>query len=181
MNENFSDLEPASWWTRGKAAIVDFLILIAVFLIPGVLIIASAIVAYDDFWGEYDYSAGTIFLLVVGIILGLGALVWAGWFFGYCQGVSGTTPGKRFQRICLVDAESGKTPGGARGVGRWLVPGLIGGITGIGNIIELIDYLWPIWDPKKQRLIDKVFKTRVMVGTPVQAEISDSGPQNPIS
>ena len=24
MNENFSGLEPASWWTRGKAAIVDF-------------------------------------------------------------------------------------------------------------------------------------------------------------
>ncbi|MCH2409199.1 MAG: hypothetical protein MK190_08525, partial [Acidimicrobiales bacterium] len=90
MNENFPGLEPASWWTRGKAVIVDFLILIAVFLIPGVLIITSAIVAYDDFWGEYNYSAGTIFLLVVGIILGLAALVWSGWFFGYCQGVSGT-------------------------------------------------------------------------------------------
>ena len=181
MSESFSNQEAASWWTRGKAVIVDFLILIAVFLIPGVLIITSAIVAYDDFWGEYNYSAGTIFLLVVGIILGLAALVGSGWFFGYCQGVSGTTPGKRFQGICLVDADSGETPGGARGVGRWLVPGLIGGITGIGNIIEFIDYLWPIWDPKKQRLIDKVFKTRVMVGTPVKAESSDPGPQNPIS
>ena len=66
-------------------------------------------------------------------------------------------------------------------MGRWLVPGLVGGITGIGNIIELIDYLWPIWDPKKQRLIDKVFKTRVVLGSPVQAENSVAEPQNPIS
>ena len=80
MSESFSNQEAASWWTRGKAVIVDFLILIAVFLIPGVLIITSAIVAYDDFWGEYNYSAGTIFLLVVGIILGLASLVWSGRF-----------------------------------------------------------------------------------------------------
>ena len=113
--------------------------------------------------------------------MGVAALVWSGWFFGYCQGNTGTTPGKRSQGICLVDAESGKVPGGARGVGRWLVPGLVGGITGIGNIIELIDYLWPIWDPKKQRLIDKVFKTRVVLGVPLNGGASGVEPNNPIS
>ena len=181
MSEGFPDLEAASWWTRAKAAVLDFLIFIAVCLIPGLLIVISAVVAYDDFWGEYDFSAGTTFLLIVGILLGLASVVWSGWFFGYCQGRSGTTPGKRSQGICLVDADSGEAPGGAKGVGRWLVPGLVGGITGIGNIIELIDYLWPIWDPKKQRLIDKAFKTRVVIGTPVNAETSQSGSLNPFS
>ena len=182
MSESFSNQEAASWWTRGKAVIVDFLILIAVFLIPGVLIITSAIVAYDDFWEEFDFSAGSTTLLVLGILLGIVALVWSGWFFGYCQGVSGTTPGKRSQGICLVDAESGKVPGGARGVGRWLVPGLIAtAAQGIGNLIQLIDLLWPIWDPKKQRLIDKVLKTRVVLGVPLKDGIAEVEPNNPIS
>jgi len=181
MSENFSGQEAASWWTRGKAAIVDFLIFLAVCLIPGVLIITSFVVAYDDFWEEFDFSGGSTTLLVLGIFMGIAALVWSGWFFGYCQGNTGTTPGKRSQGICLVDAESGKVPGGARGVGRWLVPGLVGGITGIGNIIELIDYLWPIWDPKKQRLIDKVFKTRVVLGVPLNGGASEVEPNNPIS
>ena len=181
MSEDFSSQEAASWWTRGKAAIVDFLIFLAVCLIPGVLIITSFVVAYDDFWEEFDFSGGPTTLLVLGILMGIAALVWSGWFFGYCQGNTGTTPGKRSQGICLVDAESGKVPGGARGVGRWLVPGLVGGITGIGNIIELIDYLWPIWDPKKQRLIDKVFKTRVVLGVPLNGGASGVEPNNPIS
>ena len=181
MSENFSGQEAASWWTRGKAAIVDFLIFLAVCLIPGVLIVTSFVVAYDDFWEEFDFSGGSSTLLVLGILMGIAALVWSGWFFGYCQGNTGTTPGKRSQGICLVDAESGKVPGGARGVGRWLVPGLVGGITGIGNIIELIDYLWPIWDPKKQRLIDKVFKTRVVLGVPLNDGASEVEPNNPIS
>jgi len=181
MSENFSGQEAASWWTRGKAAIVDFLIFLAVCLIPGVLIITSFVVAYDDFWEEFDFSGGSTTLLVLGILMGIAALVWSGWFFGYCQGNTGTTPGKRSQGICLVDAASGKVPGGARGVGRWLVPGLVGGITGIGNIIELIDYLWPIWDPKKQRLIDKVFKTRVVLGVPLNDGAYEVEPNNPFS
>jgi len=181
MSEDLPDMEAASWWTRGKAAIVDLLIFIAACLIPGVLIGTSFVVAYDSSWEEFDFSGGSTTLLALGILLGVAAFVWAGWFFGYCQGITGTTPGKRSQDICLVDAESGETPGGAKGVGRWLVPSLVGGITGIGNIIELIDYLWPIWDPKKQRLIDKVFKTRVVMGVPSKDGISEAEPNNPIS
>ena len=41
------------------------------------------------------------------------------------------------------------------------------------------DSLWPLWDSKNQRLIDKVFRTRVMVGLPI-AEASD-GPELPAS
>ena len=182
MSESFSNQEAASWWTRGKAAIVDFLIFLAACLVPGILIVTSFVIAYDDFWEEFDFSAGSTTLLVLGILLGIVALVWSGWFFGYCQGVSGTTPGKRSQGSCLVDAESGKVPGGARGVGRWLVPGLIAtAAQGIGNLIQLIDLLWPIWDPKKQRLIDKVLKTRVVVGVPANDDGSEVQPNNPIS
>ena len=35
-------------------------------------------------------------------------VVWAGWLFGYRQGVTGTTPGKRRLGIRLIDIETGE-------------------------------------------------------------------------
>ncbi len=145
--------EAASWWTRGKAALIDGLIFIAAWLVYATM-------------NTIGMITGTKTLMGVATLVGLGTLVWAGWLFGYRQGVTGTTPGKRRLGIHLVDAVSGEVPGWPKGVGRWLVPGLVGGIQGIGNIVQLIDYLWPLWDPKKQRLTDKAFGTRVVVGTP---------------
>ena len=161
-------MEAASWWTRGKAARIDGLIFLAPMLVPVVaMTLAGFVVASDrKATSGLDFTAGTTALVVVGIVFGVGVLVWAGWLCGNRQGVTGTTPGKRRMGIHLVDAASGEAPGGPKGVGRWLVPGLVGGIQGIGNIVQLIDYLWPLWDSKKQRLTDKAFRTRVVVGTP---------------
>ena len=89
----------------------------------------------------------------------LAATVWSCWFFGYRQGITGTTPGKRQQGLRLVDAETVRPPGGARGVGRWLVPGLINTVVGVYSII---DYLWPLWDVRNQRVTDKMFRTLVV-------------------
>jgi hypothetical protein len=66
-------------------------------------------------------------------------------------------------------------------VGRWLVPGLVGGIQGIGNILQLLDYLWPLWDSRNQRLTDKVFRTRVVVGATATQSTDDWMPSSPIS
>ena len=95
--------------------------------------------------------------------------------------VTGSTPGKRGLRIRLVDVDSGEAPGGAKGVGRWLVPILVGYIQGIGNILQLIDYLRPLWDSRNQRLIDKVFRTRVVVGAEATESTDDWMPSSPIS
>ena len=175
-------LEAASWWTRGKAALIDALILIAPMLVPVAMTVAGFVVAAErEAHKGLDFTAGTTTLVVLGIVLGVGVLVWAGWLFGYRQGVTGTTPGKRRLGIHLVDAASGEAPGGPKGVGRWLVPGLVGGIQGIGNIVQLIDYLWPLWDPKKQRLTDKAFRTRVVVGTPTTPGDGPGLPPSPIT
>ena len=167
MDDPSSALKAASWWSRGKAALVDALLFMAPMLVPVAMTIAGFVVASErEATKGLDFTAATTALVVLGIVLGVGVLVWAGWLFGYRQGVTGTTPGKRRQGIHLIDTASGEAPGGAKGVGRWLVPGLVGGIQGIGNIVQLIDYLWPLWDSKKQRLTDKAFGTRVVVGTP---------------
>ena len=66
-------------------------------------------------------------------------------------------------------------------MGRWLIPVIVGGIQGIGSALQLIDILWPLWDAKNQRLIDKIFKTRVLVGSPAVVDDGPSLPESPIS
>ena len=189
---------PANWRTRGKAALIDGLIFTAAMLVPVVMAMTGYVRAKASItrftirailppwsWDEITevpvFSTGTIALVVLGGVLSVIVLVWAGWLFGYRQGVTGTTPGKRRLGIHLVDAASGEAPGGPKGVGRWLVPGLVGGIQGIGNIAQLIDYLWPLWDSKKQRLTDKAFRTRVVVGAPATPGDGPGLPPSPIT
>ena len=179
LAEPVAELEAATWRSRALAVLIDGLMFIGMLVVPVVLVIVAVVSAWDEATDEYTFTGGETGLLTAGILAGIGVFVWAGWLVGYRQGVTGTTPGKRPLRIRLVNAETGEAPGGAKGVGRWLVPILIGGIQGAGNAIQLIAYLWPLWDSKNQRLIDKVFRTRVMVGLPI-AEASD-GPELPAS
>ena len=178
-------LVAATWWKRGKAAIVDALIFLAVGLVPGAVFLAGFVVAWDegrpDMPAGFSFDSSAVLLIVNGGILGLGCLIWAGWLFGYRQGVTGLTPGKRRLGIHLVDGDSGLVPGGAKGVGRWLIPLIVGGIQGIGSALQLIDILWPLWDAKNQRLIDKIFKTRVLVGSPAVVDDGPPLPESPIS
>ena len=176
-----SGLESATWWTRGKAIIIDAALFFGALLVPVLLVVVAVVMAWDEAADEASFTGASVGLLVVGIISGVGVFVWGGWLFGYRQGVTGSTPGKRRLKIRLVDVTSGEAPGGARGVGRWLVPGLVGGIQGIGNILQLLDYLWPLWDSRNQRLSDKVFRTRVVVGAAATQSTDDWMPSSPIS
>ena len=176
-----SELESATWWTRGKAVIIDAALFFGAVLVPVLLVVVAVVMAWDEAAADISFTGASVGLLVVGIISGVGVFVWSGWLFGYRQGVTGSTPGKRRLKIRLVDVTSGEAPGGARGVGRWLVPGLVGGIQGIGNILQLLDYLWPLWDSRNQRLTDKVFRTRVVVGATATQSTDDWMPSSPIS
>ncbi len=101
--------------------------------------------------------------------------VWIVWLFGYRQGVTGKTPGKRVAGTRLIRIGTGEAPGGGTGVGRILVtvPWLIVVVTGAtAGVYVIIDYLWPLWDDHKQRVSDKMFKTQVVLddrpATPAQ-------------
>ncbi len=177
--EPAAELEAATWWTRAKAVLIDGILFIGALVVPAVLVLVAVISAWDEGTDDFTFTGGDTVLLTVGFLIGIGVFVWGGWLFGYRQGSTGTTPGKRRLRIRLVDADTGKAPGGARGVGRWLVPILVGGIQGAGNAIQLIDILWPLWDSKNQRLTDKVFRTRVVAWPPTTG-VGD-GPELPTS
>ena len=168
----FGDQVAASWWTRGKAAIIDGLLFFGVLLIPIVPVIVAA---YDEDTDNFSFTGGIV--SAVGIVSSVGVVVWGGWLFGYRQGVTGSTPGKRKLHIRMVDAGTDEPPGGARGVGRWLVPLLVNQFAGV---FLIVDYLWPLWDSENQRLIDKVFKTRVLVGSPAGVDTGPPLPESPI-
>ena len=157
------DLVAARWWTRAWAALIDIALFLVALLVPAIVVVVGIVLCWDEPADEFVADGIGILVIVVGGLLGLAVFVWGGWLFGYRHGVTGTTPGKRRLGIRLVDVDSGEPPGGAKGVGRWLVPGLVGGIQGVGNVVQLVDYLWPVWDERNQRLIDKVLRTRVVV------------------
>ena len=88
------------------------------------------------------------------------------WLFGYRQGVTGKTPGKRVAGTRLTRIGTGEAPGDAVRMLRLLVPNLIVVVTGgFGAVYVIIDYLWLLWDDDNQCLTDKMFKTQVVVST----------------
>ena len=110
---------------------------------------------------EITTSGATTELWIVAWLLAVVAIIWSLWYFGYRQGKTGLTPGKKVAGTKLIHIETGEPPGGAKGLGRSIIPSALGAFS--SGIYQLIDYLWPLWDDKNQRLTDKMFATQVVV------------------
>ena len=159
---------PASYLKRVGATIVDILIWILAFapsitlLVVGLVqgIEDSDVVLTED--GILLTSSGaTTELWIVAWLLAVVAIIWSLWYFGYRQGKTGLTPGKKVAGTKLINIETGTPPGGAKGLGRSIIPSALGAFS--SGIYQLIDYLWPLWDDKNQRLTDKMFSTQVVL------------------
>ena len=101
-----AELEAANWRSRALAVLIDGFLFIGMLVVPAVLVIVAVASAWDEATDEYTFTGGETGLLTVGILTGIGVFVWAGWLFGYRQGVTGTTPGKRRLRIRLATIDS---------------------------------------------------------------------------
>jgi len=95
---------------------------------------------------------------VLSVIVGIIPLGYA-IFILIQQGETGQTPGKRLFGTKLVMEETLQPPGIGVSFGRYFVT-WIGILTYC--IANIIDALWPLWDPKKKRLVDHLFKTVVL-------------------
>ena len=165
---------PANYSKRIGATVVDILITTLAWM-PAVIL---GVIGFVDGVKEVDSveksrilpltdgEEGEIFWEVargsfgVAAILGAVALIWSIWYFGYRQGKTGLTPGKRIAGTKLINIETGGPLGGAAGIGRFIVPFILSGISGV---YFLLDYLWPLWDEKNQRITDKMFSTQVVL------------------
>ncbi len=105
----------------------------------------------------------------VGIVLIVTALFWIPvisiWNYVIRQGKTGQTFGKARMDIKLVKETTGQPIGGGYAFLRWLLAQLLGSIT--GGIFTIIDLIFPAFDEKKQRVLDKMLGT-VVIDTKVK-------------
>lgn len=118
--------------------------------------------------GAIDFVAlGVLGAIVQQVSFALGSLIsLAGLAFGiyngYLNGTTGQSVGKQVVGTRVVGEATGQPIGGGNGILRWLFHIVDGIICGIG-------YLFPLWDPKKQTIADKIAKTVVITGQPKKA------------
>lgn len=92
-------------------------------------------------------------LFAVCLLLGLAFVAWNN---GYRQGTTGSSIGKGILKFAVVGERTGRPIGAGKSIGRellYLVAYLL------GCIVWLITVLFPLWDPKRQSLVDKICKT----------------------
>ena len=139
--------ESADYGMRVLAAVVDFGIRL---VIVGVCAFVGALVA-----GEDGAIAGLGLGLVVGILVYAPVLL-ARW--------DGQTVGHRVSGTRIVMMNGSRMSGGRGFVREVLVKNAL--IEGVGQftffILPLVNYLWPLWDPRDEALHDKICNTRVV-------------------
>ena len=100
----------------------------------------------------------------VGIVLMVIALFWIPvtviWNYVIKQGRTGQTFGKARVGIKLVKEETGQPIGGGYSCLRWFLAQLLGSIT--AGIFTIIDLIFPAFDDKNQRVLDKMLGTVVV-------------------
>jgi uncharacterized RDD family membrane protein YckC len=129
--------ELAEWPLRVLAGLVDY-------VAPSILV------------GIIQVAIQSAILSVLVSIIPLGYAI----FINIQQGETGQTPGKRLIGTKLVSEATLQPVGVGVALGRYFIT-IVGVLTYC--VANIIDALFPLWDPKKQRIVDKVFKTVVIV------------------
>ncbi len=141
------DGEPefTSWGSRAGAFLIDFVVLLVASFV--ILMVVRVLAASD------------------GVAVAIGVAV-SGAYFIMQEGAAGYTLGKRALGAKIAgDDGTTITYGTAalRWVVKYLVPQGAGFVVGPAILIWiLLDYLWPLWDPKRQTLHDKAARTIVV-------------------
>lgn len=147
------------WGTRVLAWLIDFIPLAILEGIGWGLLLGTQETACVTDTSEYDlgeYCAsgastlGQVSIAVTGIL----ALVYWIWNLGYRQGTTGSSIGKSIMKFKIVNEKTGQPVGFGmsflREVIYWVAAGLCFGV------LWLVAVLFPLWDPKRQTLVDKI-------------------------
>jgi len=154
----------APWWKRLLAIIIDALLIWIPLAIVSIVVIGVSFTAtseVDPNTGQITTSGGlfsgsTILFQVVALLVTVA-------YYGFLNGSErGQTVGKMALGIRVRDANGGGPIGVGRGAGRALVASLPGQIPFVGVLWVLLDGLWPLWDPRRQALHDKVVNSVVV-------------------
>jgi uncharacterized RDD family membrane protein YckC len=138
----------ASWGSRVVAYIIDLLFGLAL-AAPGTVLVVVGTVTHGALRGS---------LLTVGSVLLLIAAVIQIWQTGWRQGAHGQSWGKIVTGLRTVSADDLRPIGGPRGMLRWVVDLVLSWIT----ILEVLNYLWPLLDDRRQTWADKAARSVVL-------------------
>jgi hypothetical protein len=147
------------WQTRVLAWLIDAIPLVILEGIGWGLLLGTRETACVTDTSEYNLGeycatgASTIGQISIAITAILAFAYWI-WNLGYRQGTTGSSIGKSIQKFKIVNEATGQPVGFGWSVVReliyWVGAGLCFGI------LWLVAVLFPLWDPKRQTLVDKM-------------------------
>jgi uncharacterized RDD family membrane protein YckC len=149
------------WGTRVLAYLIDYIPYAIILGIGWGLLLGTRETACTTDTSEYDLgefcATGASTLGQVSIALaGLIAFVYLIWNLGYRQGTTGSSIGKSIMKFKIVSEKTGQPIGFGMSVVRELLYLVAAGICGI---LWLVAVLFPLWDAKRQTLVDKIIST----------------------
>ncbi len=148
--------EYASWWSRVGAYLLDGLIGFAIAVVP---LAVGAILAFKDLEADpiTDEISGDVDPLgILILVLGVVALIAFGiWNHVFRQGRKGQTVGKSIVGIQVLKEETGQFIGAGMAFLRTILSSILGNAC-------FLNYLWPLWDNKKQTWHDMIIKSVVV-------------------
>jgi hypothetical protein len=149
------------WITRVLAWLIDYVpYMIIVGIGYGIELATQETVCVTDS-SEYDLgdfctssnSTLGVTALVVSVVVGLAYLVWN---LGYKQGTTGSSIGKGLMKFKIVSEKTWQPIGFGMSVVRELCYSVASAACGI---LWLVAVLFPLWDAKRQTLVDKIINT----------------------
>jgi uncharacterized RDD family membrane protein YckC len=106
--------------------------------------------------GEFCASGNStlgVTALVISVLVGLAYLVWN---LGYKQGTTGSSIGKGIMKFKIVSEKTWQPIGFGMSLVREIAYAIASAACGI---LWLVAVLFPLWDPKRQTLVDKLINT----------------------
>jgi uncharacterized RDD family membrane protein YckC len=157
------------WGARALAGLIDF-IPVAILqgigwgLLLGTRETACVTDASDLNLGEFCATGastlGQISIILTGL---LGFAYWI-WNLGFRRGTTGSSLGQSIMKFKLVNEKTGQPIGFGMSLVREILSGVAAGLCGV---LWLVAVLFPLWDAKRQTLVDRMF---AHIALPVQPQ-----------
>jgi uncharacterized RDD family membrane protein YckC len=147
------------WVTRVLAWLIDIVPLailegIGVALLLGTRETVCVTDASEYDLGDFCASGASTMGQIAIVITGLLALAYWIWNLGYRQGTTGSSIGKSIMKFKIVNEKTGQPVGFGMSFVREIIYWVVAGIC--AGIVWLIAVLFPLWDQKRQTLVDKI-------------------------
>ena len=145
------------WFTRVLASLIDFIPVALIEAIGFGIMMASSKTTCVSNSSEYDFGGvctaeASALGTAAASIAGLLAFAFGIWNYGYRQGTTGSSIGKSIMNFKVVSERTGVPIGFGMSIVRQIAHL-------VDAIICYIGYLFPLWDPKRQTLADKIMST----------------------